>query len=190
MKKIEYLKPFPELLERSKGTFLESFTIANIEVVAVKNKKSIEIIYNGVSFYNNFGRQSMTVAELKNSLAQNALKTEDFNLLVKNWCDKQMTLPIKEKPISTKPKKVYHKFINFAKKIEDLKGICTCTFVANGLNFEVYTLKKVNYICFEGHCVSVNHDKDYRSFADKITLYDYSASKIKSWINLEIEKRK
>lgn len=187
MKTIEYLKPYPALLQRAKGSFLETFVISNVELIAVKNHKNIEIIYNGVSFYNNLGRQSMTVSELKNSLEQNALKCDNFKDMVKNWCNKQMELPIKEKVIIDRPKKVYHKFVNFkGDEIQNLKGFCVYTFECNDLHFEVFRYKKINYICFDSVCVSTGDEK---SFMYKIQLYDYDTQKIKNWIKTQTEIR-
>ena len=84
-------------MEPSKGQYLDIFEISGATLVAVQNKNLIELIFDGVSFYNNAGRESMTLQELRASLESNASRTENFREYVQNWVNKQKALPIREK---------------------------------------------------------------------------------------------
>jgi hypothetical protein len=103
MKKVEYYRGYANFIELEKGTFLESFIIKDVPFIAVQNKKEIEILYKNLAVYNTFGRKNYTLQDLKNSLASNAEKTENFLSYLNNYVDPYFLKPVKEKPVKEKP---------------------------------------------------------------------------------------
>ena len=177
MKKVDYYRGYVNFIELEKGTFLESFSIKDVPFIAVQNKKEIEILYKNLAVYNTFGRKNYTLQDLKNSLASNAEKTENFLSYLNNFVDPYFLKPVKEKPVIVKPVIEYVSYkTTILNEIKTKRQKVENHFKIDDIEF----IETKTNIIYRGFSVMLGCKE---SFIESFKEYDYTEDKMTSWIN-------